>query len=341
METEILKVTEENKNEAVKRAAKLLLDGDIIGLPTETVYGLAANAYDVDAIRKIYRVKGRPQDNPLIVHISDFVMLQDIAEINSWAVELAKVFWPGPLTMVLSKKPAISDIVSCSLPTVAVRMPSHPVAAAVIEAADVPLAAPSANLSGRPSTTTAQHVFDDMNGKIPLILDGGSCDVGVESTVISLTGAHPQILRPGIISLEQIKEVLPDAVYSDSVFQEMREATQVESPGMKYKHYSPRAEVVVIKGTLPQFVEYVSERSGDGVCAMCFDGEQEDIPIPSVSYGKKGDGVSQAKRLFTVMRMMDKLGSVRVFVRAPEESGESMAVFNRLVRAAGFQLVEL
>jgi len=341
METEILKVTDKNIGAAAKKAAGILLSGGLVGLPTETVYGLAANAYNVEAVRRIYRVKGRPQDNPLIVHVSDFVMLNDIAQLNARAVELARVFWPGPLTMVLTKKPVIDPAVNCGLPTVAVRMPSHPVALAVIAEADVPLAAPSANLSGRPSTTTAQHVLDDHNGRIPLVLDGGSCEVGVESTVISLVGRHPVILRPGIISLENIRDVFPDAEYSDAVFSEVQSILPAESPGTKYKHYAPRAEVVVVKSTLEQFTEYVSVRAGDGVCAMCFDGEQEDIQIPSVSYGRINDGFSQARRLFTVLRMMDKLGSVRVFVRAPDDTNESMAVFNRLIRASDFQLVEL
>jgi len=341
METEILKVTEENLNEAAKKAAGVLLGGGIIGLPTETVYGLAANAYNADAVRRIFRAKGRPQDNPLIVHVNDFVMLRDVAEVSAQAVELAKTFWPGPLTLVMPKKPVIDPVVNCGLPTVAVRMPSHPIAQAVITAADVPVAAPSANLSGRPSTTTAQHVADDLKGKIPLILDGGNCEIGVESTVVSLVGKNPVILRPGIISIEMIRGVYPKTEYSEAVFKGMPEAEKAESPGMKYKHYSPRAEVVVVKSTLGQFVDYVSARAGDGVCAMCFDGEQDEILIPSVSYGKKGDGFSQAKRLFTVLRMMDKLGSVRVFVRAPDETNESMAVFNRLIQASGFRVVEL
>ena len=341
MDTEIIKVTDENLEKSARTAAKFLLEGEIIGLPTETVYGLAANAYYSDSVRKIFRVKGRPHDNPVIVHVSDFVMFNDVAEINEKATELAKTFWPGPLTMVLKKKPAISALVTGGLSTVAVRMPSHPVAAAVIAAADVPLAAPSANMSGRPSTTTAQHVMDDIGGKIPLILDGGNCEVGVESTVISLVGERPVILRPGIVSLESIRDIFPDTVYADSVFKEKSETEPAESPGTKYRHYSPRAEVVVVKSTLKQFTEYVSERAGDGVCAMCFDGEQDEITIPSVSYGKQGDGIAQARRLFVVLRMIDKLGVVRLYVRAPEQSGESTAVFNRLIMAAGFRLVEL
>lgn len=341
MNTEIIKVTEENLSEAAKKAAKLLRAGELVGLPTETVYGLAANAYNTEAVKKIFRIKKRPIDNPLIVHVSDFVMLKDVAEVTPLAIEVAKTFWPGPLTMVLNKKDSIGPIVTCNLSTVAVRMPSHFVARAVIEAADLPLAAPSANLSGLPSTTTAQHVFDDLGGTIPLILDGGSCDIGVESTVVSLVGEDPVILRPGIVSLERLRECYPNTKYADSVFSELDEDVIVESPGMKYKHYAPRAEVVVVKSTLLQFIDYVTERAGDGVYAMCFDGEQDMIPIPSVSYGIIGDGYSQANRLFMVMRMMDKLGVVRIFVRAPSETDESFAVFNRLLRASGFKVVSI
>ena len=341
MITEVIKVDENNLVQAAKKAVKLLLNGEVIGLPTETVYGLAANAFNVDAVKKIFRIKKRPYDNPLIVHVCDFVMLQDIAYITPEAVEAAKAFWPGPLTLVLRKKDTINPLITCNLDTVAVRMPSHPVAKAIISQADIPLAAPSANLSGSPSTTSAQHVLDDLKGLIPLIIDAGSCEIGVESTVLSLTGKAPVILRPGIISLERIREVFKNASYSDSVFKELTNEEQVESPGMKYKHYSPRAEVILVKSRLNQFVEYVSERAGDGVCAMCFDGEQDEIPIPSVSYGKEGDGFSQARLLFVVMRMLDKLGVVRIYVRAPEQGEESMAVYNRLLRASGFRMVVL
>lgn len=341
MNTEIIKVTEENLNEAARKAAKLLLAGELVGLPTETVYGLAANAYNLEAVKKIFRVKGRPIDNPLIVHVCDFVMLREIAEITASATEMAKAFWPGPLTMVLKKTGNISPMVTCNLPTVAVRMPSHFVARAVIEAADLPLAAPSANRSGLPSTISAQHVLDDLSGSIPLVLDGGSSEIGVESTVVSMLEENPVILRPGIISLGMIKEVFPGASYSKTMQSEAAKDVQVESPGMKYKHYSPRADVILVKSSLKQFSDYVSERAGDGVYAMCFDGEQESIAIPSISYGKKGDGVSQANRLFMVMRMMDKLGVVRIFVRCPDETDESMAVMNRLLRASGFNMVVL
>jgi L-threonylcarbamoyladenylate synthase len=341
MTTELLKITEENLDYAVKKAAKLLKSGELVGLPTETVYGLAANAYNIEAVKKIFRVKRRPSDNPLIVHVSDFMMLKDVADLTPKAVEMAKVFWPGPLTMVLKKTSKINTLVTCGLDTVAVRMPSHYVARAVIDECDLPLAAPSANLSGLPSTTSAQHVLDDLNGTIPLILDSGNCEIGVESTVISLTDDIPVILRPGIISLEKIRELFPETIYSENIYETVADDKPVASPGMKYKHYSPRSDVIIVKGTLEQFISYVTERAADGVYAMCFDGEQDQIPIPSVSYGKMEDGFSQANRLFMVMRMLDKLGVVRIFVRSPSERDESMAVFNRLLRAAGFRVVTL
>lgn len=342
MDTQIIKIDPENLGRSAELAASFIKRGEIVAIPTETVYGLAANAYDDAAVRRIFEVKGRPQDNPLIVHISDYVMLGNIAHtITDEAAALARAFWPGPLTMVFPKTEAISDIVSCGLDTVAVRMPSNPVAAEVIKRAELPIAAPSANLSGRPSTTSARHVITDLDGKIPLILDGGESAIGVESTVLSMTGDVPVILRPGIISLEEIREIAPNAELSPSVFKEPPRGEKVESPGMKYKHYAPNAEVVVIKSTLAKFVKYVRGQKGENLYAMCFEGEQEDIPIPSVAYGIKKDGRSQAKRLFNVLRTLDDCGAEKIYVRAPLDTGESAAVFNRLLRAAGFNILEL
>ena len=342
METEVIKITADNFGEAVRKAADLLLDGEVIALPTETVYGLAANVYDEEAVKLIYEIKGRPQDNPVIVHISNFVMLKDVAsEIPESASKLAKRFWPGPLTIVLNKTESISDTVTCGLDTVGVRMPSHPTAREVIEKAGVPLAIPSANLSGKPSTTTAQHVVDDLNGRIPLILDAGPCEIGVESTVITLVGEKPTILRPGIISLAEIREVLPDAVMSSNVLRAVGADERVESPGVKYKHYSPRAEVILVRGSLDKFIKYVKIKNGDGIYAMCFDGEQERIPIASVSYGASNDPKSQAKRVFSVLRALDKIKAITVYVRAPKDDDKSLMVNNRLIRAAGFKVVEL
>ena len=342
METKVIRVTEENIAEAASQAAELLNDGQLVAIPTETVYGLAAAIGWDEALMQIFAVKGRPQDNPVIVHVSSLDMLRVVAsEVPQQALALAEAFWPGPLTMILPKSELVSPVITCGMDTVAVRFPAHPVARAVIEAAGVPIAAPSANLSGKPSPTTALHCEQDLDGKVPLILDGGACDVGVESTVITLAAEVPTILRPGIISLEQIREVLPDAVISEAVGRAVSDEEQVESPGMKYKHYSPDCDVIIVKGTLDQFAQYTASRAEQDTYCMCFDGEETALSLPCVPYGSKADARSQAHNLFAALRHLDYIGAKRVFVRAPEEEGEALAVANRLIRAAGFQVVQL
>lgn len=342
METQLIKITDENREQLLARAAELLQGGQVVAIPTETVYGLAASALNADAVHEVYNIKGRPADNPLIVHISDLIMLKSVvAELPPDAVALAKAFWPGPLTIVLKKTPEISDVVTCGLDTVAVRMPSQPTAAALIERTGLPLAAPSANLSGRPSPTTARHVFEDLNGKLPLIIDDGPCEVGVESTVITLVADKPIVLRPGIISIDQIRAVLPEAIVSPAIMTELTDNVRIESPGMKYRHYAPRADLTLVKGTLEQFRDYVGQQASGDIYAMCFDGEEEQIDIPAVSYGPIDRPDIQARRLFAVLRAVDLFGASRVYVRAPSEEGLSMAVYNRLIRAADHKVVEL
>ncbi len=342
METKLVKVTEQNLDEVAAEAASLLTSGHIAAIPTETVYGLAGSALNDDACSAIFEAKGRPADNPFIVHVSDLLMLSSVVtSLTPEAAELAKRFWPGPLTMILKKSDEISRVATCGLDTVAVRMPSHPVANRIIAEAGIPLAAPSANLSGRPSPTSAQHVFDDMDGRIPLIVDAGSCEVGVESTVVSLAGDVPTILRPGIISLEEIREVLPDAIVARAVKSGLTDGERVLSPGLKYKHYAPRAHVVLIKGDFDSYCEYVRAHAQSAAYAMCFDGETELVGIPAVSYGPEDNPKIQAKRLFSTLRALDKFGADNVFARCPSDEGEGLAVYNRLVRAAGFDVVEL
>ena len=245
MKTEVLSAYTDGlklHTENIARAAKLLAAGEVVAVPTETVYGLAANAYDKTAVRKIFSAKGRPQDNPLIVHIADF---QDIyalvAEVPEAAKKLADAFWPGPLTVILPKSDKIPDAVS-GLATGAVRYPAHPVAQAVIQACGVPLAAPSANRSGSPSPTNAKYVLDDMDGRIPLILDGGGSQVGVESTVVTLATEVPRVLRPGGVTVEQLREVLGEVEVDDAVLHQLKAGETAASPGMKYKHYPPKAQ---------------------------------------------------------------------------------------------------
>lgn len=342
MKTEVLPAfagENELNTEAIEKAGEILRAGEVVAIPTETVYGLAANAYDGEAVSKIFKAKGRPQDNPLIVHIAKVETLSDlVAEVPKAAEKLAAAFWPGPLTIILPKSEKIPDAVSAGLPTVAVRMPSHPVAHAVIEAAGVPLAAPSANLSGSPSPTNAKYVLDDMQGRIPLILDGGTSAVGVESTVITLATARPRVLRPGGITVEQLRALLGEVDVDDAVLHKLAEGVRAASPGMKYKHYAPRADITIVKGTFEEFRRFVETKEKNAF-VLCFAGEEKYFPH-AVAYGREDDGLSQANRLFDALRELDEQGANTVYARCPALSGVGLAVYNRLIRAAGFKIVE-
>ena len=327
---------------AIETVGEILKNGGLAAIPTETVYGLAANALDDGAVKRIFEAKGRPADNPLIVHISDLSQWDALVrEIPENARKLAEAYWPGPLTIVLPKSAIISDVVSGGLATVAVRMPSHPVARAVIQAAGVPLAAPSANRSGRPSPTTARHVKDDMDGRIDCILDAGPCEVGVESTVISLCGERPRLLRPGGVTPEMLRRVLGEIDIDDAVFHRLAEGKTAASPGMKYKHYAPAAAVTILKGSFAQFCAYVDAHRADGTMALCFTGEEARLPVPAVAFGREDDGAAQAARIFDALRELDAKGAKTVFARFPQMDGVGLAVFNRLVRAAAFRVIDL
>lgn len=329
--------------QSVAAAAALLRQGQVVGIPTETVYGLAANAMDGAAVKRIFEAKGRPQDNPLIVHIHEVEMWsQVVAEVTPKARALADAFWPGPLTIILPRGSQVSDEVCAGLDTVAVRMPSHPVARAVIAACGLPLAAPSANLSGSPSPTTAAHVMADMQGRIPMILDGGACQVGVESTVVTLAGEKPVLLRPGYITQQQLEQVLGEPVeLTGAVTRQLQKGEVARSPGMKYKHYAPKAEVTILKGSLENYRAYLADHSGEGVFALCFEGEEKGLEMPFVTYGKADDPASQARELFGALRRLDALGAKTVYARCPGTTGVSLAVYNRLLRAAAFRVVEV
>lgn len=339
MNTLIYNQTDEN---GIKHAAEILKSGGTVAIPTETVYGLAANALDAEAVKKIFEAKGRPQDNPLIVHICDFEELYPLVSfVPEEAIALAKRFWPGPMTIVLPKSDVIPDVVSAGLDTVAIRMPSHPTARKIIKAAGVPLAAPSANSSGLPSPTCVQHVIDDMSGKIDAIIDGGECDVGVESTVISLADDVPRLLRPGGVTLEELRDVLGEVEVDPAVTSRLKDDEKAASPGMKYKHYAPKAQVYIVKGPVKSFRCYTDHVCQSGDYAVCFDGEEELIKIPSITYGKASSAKTQAHELFAILRKVDKLGAKRVFVRCPSLKGVGLAVYNRLIRAAAFRVIQL
>ena len=339
MKTQVLPITPES----VTLAAKLRQQGELVALPTETVYGIAADARNGAAVKKIFEAKGRPQDNPLIVHIYGMEMLNGIvSEVPERAKKLAAAFWPGPLTMVMPRGPEVSDVTCAGLDTVGVRMPSHPVVQQVIKESGVAFAAPSANLSGKPSPTNAPDTLADMDGRLPLILDGGESKVGVESTVVAVTGEHPMLLRPGYVTKEQMEAVLGEEVLvSPAILEKLKDGEVARSPGMKYKHYAPKAQVTILHGNFDKYKTFVKEHAAPGVWALCFDGEGAELGVPFIEYGKNHDGVTQAHHLFTALRDLDKHGAQVVYARCPEQDGVSMAVYNRLIRAAAFRVVEL
>ncbi len=325
--------------QAIEQAAALLRRGGLVAIPTETVYGLAANALDAHAVAQIFAAKGRPQDNPLIVHISETAQMERyVRRLDPRALLLAQAFWPGPLTIIQQKAACIPDIVSAGLDSVALRLPAHPVARALIAAAGVPLAAPSANRSGRPSPTTAEHVRKDMDGRIDAIVDGGKSEVGVESTVLSLLGETPRLLRPGGVSHRQLEQLLGQVEIDSAVGAKPAEDAPVHSPGMKYRHYAPKATVILLRGDLERFLHYVKEQpEGKGV--LCFAEDAVPPELPCIRYGGIARPEEQARLLFAALREADDRGIQTLFVRAPEQSGDSLAVYNRLLRAAAFREV--
>ena len=330
----------------IAQAGRLLAGGEVVGIPTETVYGLAANALDEAAVAKIFAAKGRPQDNPLIIHISALEQLVDLAEEISPAVwQMAEQFWPGPLTMVVKKKDIVPDRTSAGLDTVGIRMPSHPVARAIIDAAGVPLAAPSANTSGKPSPTTARDVLDDMNGKIPAIVDGGACTVGVESTVVDMTGEFPQILRPGAITEEMIREAMGAVSTDRATLAGLSAAAKVRSPGMKYRHYAPKAPVILLEGAPEDtYLALLEQMQQPWTGVICF---EEYLPAIKesksrlvYSLGYSWDHAEHARRLFALLRKFDRTQAKRIVVQCPRTMGANAGTVNRLRKAAGFQCID-
>lgn len=342
MKTEFVKISVTDGIEKYTDAAKLIKNNQVVGMPTETVYGLAGNAYSDEAVNRIFEAKGRPQDNPLIVHISEFSELYDlVSEVPEKAQKLADAFWPGPLTIILPKSERVPLSVTAGLDTVAVRCPSHPVARGLIKASGLPLAAPSANLSGKPSPTRAEHVLDDLGGRIPYIIDGGECDEGVESTVVTLATSTPKLLRPGNVTLSELKAVLGDVLVDDAVLNPLKKGEKVSSPGMKYKHYSPVAQIILVKGEYKNFVEFVNNLQGEDVYAMVFDNEGAELSVPVINYGA-GDYKTLAHSLFDSLRELDKKGARKCYVRYPDEDNDdNLAVLNRLLRAAGFKVIDV
>ena len=349
--TELIKIYDPQQDaEGVRRAAELLRQGGLVAIPTETVYGLAADACNAEAVRAVYAAKGRPSDNPMIVHIADREMLPElVASAPPAAALLADAFWPGPLTMVLPRSQRVPLTTTGGLESVAVRMPSHPVARAVIRAAGVPLAAPSANRSGSPSPTTYRHCIDDLWGLVDAVVESDDCAVGVESTVVSLLGEVPQILRPGAVTPEDIRRVCGGVTVADAVLHLLPQDAAAPSPGMKYKHYAPAAALTLVAGSQSDHAAYVNRLYGErcragedgGFYAMCFDEDVSLLQAPTISYGAAYDYASQAQNLFDALRQPDELDAAAVCVHAPEPAETGLAVYNRLLRAAAFRVVKL
>lgn len=339
METKVLSACDAS---AISAAAKYLVAGDLVALPTETVYGLGANGLNPDAVAKIFITKGRPQDNPLILHIADPMQMELFCrDIPDSAYRLAKAFWPGPLTMVLPAKEIVPKCTTAGLPTVAVRCPDCEITREIIRAAGIPVAAPSANLSGKPSTTTAEHVYHDHAGKIPLIINGGPCRVGVESTIVDLTEARPRLLRPGGITPEQLLTVLGDLVVDKAVTAQIDKDAVVKAPGMKYRHYAPDCQVVIVAGSREKAAKYIRHQYKSGDRVLCFEEElQLYKDCNPLSYGKEADLESLSAGLFAALRELDDPAVHKVYARCPEGGGIAYAVQNRLKKAAAFQIVD-
>lgn len=331
------------KNDAAL-AGEILRRGGLVAIPTETVYGLAANALDPRAARKIFAAKGRPADNPLIVHIASMDQWAPLVrELPAAARKLAEKFWPGPLTIILKKSDIIPMETSGGLDTVGVRWPAHPLAQAVIQAAGLPLAAPSANISGQPSPTSFSHTFADLQGRADAVMDGGDCAVGVESTVLTLAGDVPRLLRPGGVTLEQLRQVLGQVEVDPAVAHKLADNAQAASPGMKYRHYAPACPVELVSGSPEEFAGYVNQKAegAPGTLALCFRETLPFLKAPSLCYGSRYDSREQARLLFSALHQADQQGAARVYAQQPARAGVGLAVYNRLIRAAGFRQTEL
>ena len=328
--------------ESLRRASALLRQGQVVAFPTETVYGLGADALNADAVRAIFAAKERPADNPLIVHVAKREQLEGLCHVTDTAQKLMDAFWPGPLTMLLMKTEKVPDVTTAGLPSVAVRCPNHPAALALLRECALPIAAPSANRSGRPSPTSAAHVYEDMQGRIPLILDGGACQVGVESTVVDLTGEVPCVLRPGAITAEDIAAVVGQCTVASSVMRPLKEGEHAPSPGMKHRHYAPKAKMTVFIGSDEAVAREMMKR---------YDAAENAVILTHASalplYGSRrayslGDTPQEgAHLLFQRLREMDEMGVSLILAQGWEAKGKALAVMNRMARAAAFDLVNV
>jgi len=351
METIILEISGNNKKdeEIYNKATEILKSGGLVAFPTETVYGLGANALDPDASRKVYKAKGRPSDNPLIVHIAEVSALYDLSvEVNEMALKVADEFWPGPLTMILRKKDIVPDEITGGLGTVAIRMPSHPTARHLIEKSGLYIAAPSANTSGHPSPTKAEHVINDLNGKIDMIIKDDTVDIGIESTIVDLTGDIPIILRPGYITREMLEKVLGKIDVDMAIVEGGDASAAPRAPGMKYKHYAPQADLTIVEGNQTAVINKInciaSEKIAQGykVGIMSTDESFHSYNQGAVrSVGTRSDEATVAKHLYEVLRGFDELEVDYIYSEGFSRENVGQAVMNRLIKAAGHTIINV
>ena len=350
MDTIIEKVDPEHIDaDVMEQAGKLIAEGELVAFPTETVYGLGGDALDPDASRKIYAAKGRPSDNPLIVHIADFDDMKRVArEVPEQAKKLADAFWPGPLTMIVWKSDEVPEATTGGMQTVAVRMPNHPVALELIRRSGCLIAAPSANTSGRPSPTEAQHVAEDLAGKIAMILDGGPVGIGIESTIIDLTEEKPMILRPGYITPEMLSEVLQEEVVIDPGIIAADDTRKPKAPGMKYKHYAPKAEMIIVDGAQDAVIDKINELTaakrveGKKVAVIATDETKERYDAQVIlSMGKRADEDAIAQHLYKILRECDELDVGEIYSECFQTPRIGQAIMNRLLKAAGHTVIHV
>jgi len=335
--------------DVMEQAGKLIAEGELVAFPTETVYGLGGDALDPDASRKIYAAKGRPSDNPLIVHIADFDDMKRVArEVPEQAKKLADAFWPGPLTMIVWKSDAVPEATTGGMQTVAVRMPNHPVALELIRRSGCLIAAPSANTSGRPSPTEAQHVAEDLSGKIAMILDGGPVGIGIESTIIDLTEEKPMILRPGYITPEMLSEVLQEEVVIDPGIIAADDTRKPKAPGMKYKHYAPKAEMIIVDGAQDAVIHKINELTaakraeGKKVAVIATDETKDRYDAQVIlSMGKRADEDAIAQHLYKILRECDELDVGEIYSECFQTPRIGQAIMNRLLKAAGHTVIHV
>lgn len=348
--TKIIKLDKKDPDiDKVDEAVEILLHGGLVAFPTETVYGIGANSLNPEAVKKIFIAKGRPQDNPLILHIAKFEDLYKyVKEVPKNAEILMKEFWPGPLTMIFKKSEIVPTINTAGMDTVAIRMPSNKIAHTLLKRAGIPVSAPSANLSGKPSPTNASHVIHDLNGRVDMIIDGGRCDVGVESTVVDMTSERPTILRPGGITKEMIKDILGDILVDPIVYKKPPKGLKPKAPGMKYKHYSPDAEVYIVKGDLDNAVKKIQELSelqlnnGKKVGIMATEQTREKYQKGEVIVvGDREKPETIARNLFNALREFDKRGIEIVYSEGFGYDKIGLAIMNRLEKAAGYKEIEV